>query len=730
MRKRPEYLPFALLALTVILLVAASLAESFFGSDIAGKYFYRSPLLVALWAAVAVSGVVCLIKRKLWKRLPVFLLHVSFILILAGALVTFLTGVQGTIHLRCGGETVSFDSDGRRLDLPFSFRLVSCETVYYEGTASPKDYVSNVLVKDGNGEVPARISMNNILRLKGYRFYQSGIDRDGGGSSFSVSYDPAGTGITYAGYVLLLLSIIACLLDRNTRLRHLISSGERKFQCAEESPGRFRLAAGVLALAAVAVAVFLSLIPETPGNIPATVPEKTARQLGRIYVHYGDRVCPFSSAARDFTAELCGKPSYRGISAERTFAGWLFFNEEWIREPMIKLKGGKRLSLEDFDDRTLYVLDSIAGTGHKKESEDARRALGKYSLASTVGGRGLVSLLPCPENASSMEMRLLGDNASALADRLRSGDWASACTLIDRTVNFQENRIGLPQREIRRAALERAYHSADMDRPFAMLCLFAGIVCCLLALLSGATGRSASRAASCTLSFTMLAYLVARFGIRWLTSGHIPLSNGFETMQFIALCSVAAAMIFSRKPGFPVQYGLLACGAAMLVSVMGGSGSRIASLAPALNSPLLSLHVMVIMLAYTLFAFMALGGLSALLLNALSKGKRQVAASEAVESLAHTGRIMLYFAVFLLTVGIFIGAVWANVTWGRYWGWDPKETWALITMLVYSAGLHPGILKRLDDPVCFHIFALAAFLCVLVTYFGVNFFFGGLHSYA
>ncbi|MDD6252959.1 MAG: cytochrome c biogenesis protein CcsA [Bacteroidales bacterium] len=730
MRRRPEYVSFALLALTVILLVAASLAESFFGSDVAGKYFYRSPLAVTLWAALAFSGVVCLIKRKLWKRIPVFSLHISFVLILAGALITCLTGVRGTIHLRCGGETASFDSDGRSIDLPFALRLVSCETVYYEGTTSPMDYVSNVSVKDGNGEVPARISMNNILKLKGYRFYQSGIDRDGGGSSLSVSYDPAGTGTTYAGYVLLLLSIIAYLLDRNTSLRHLISSGKRKVQSTGESSGRLRLAAGLLVLAAVTATVCLSTVPKNPDSIPPTVPEKTARNLGRVYVHYGGRLCTFSSAARDFTSELCGKPSYRGLSAERIFAGWLFFNEEWRQVPMIRLKGGKRLSLEDFDDRTLSVLDSIAGTGHKKESEDARRALGKYSLASTAGSSGFVSLLPCPENVSAMEMRLLNDNSAALADRILAGEWASASTLADRTVSFQENRIGLSDGEIKRCKFERTYHSADMDRPFAMLCLAAGILCCLLLLLSGSSGRTASTTASFVLSVIMLAYLVARFGIRWLTSGHIPLSNGFETMQFIALCSVAAAMIFSRKPGFPVQYGLLACGAAMLVSVMGGSGSRIASLAPALNSPLLSLHVMVIMLAYTLFAFMALGGLSALLLNALSKGKRQVAASEAVESLAHTGRIMLYFAVFLLTAGIFIGAVWANVTWGRYWGWDPKETWALVTMLVYSAGLHPGILKRLNDPVCFHIFALAAFLCVLVTYFGVNFFFGGLHSYA
>ena len=154
--------------------------------------------------------------------------------------------------------------------------------------------------------------------------------------------------------------------------------------------------------------------------------------------------------------------------------------------------------------------------------------------------------------------------------------------------------------------------------------------------------------------------------------------------------------------------------------MMGEANPRITQLMPVLQSPLLSVHVMVIMISYTLFAFMMLNGVAALISR--NEGR--------MEYLKTVSSIMLYPALFLLTAGIFIGVVWANVSWGRYWGWDPKEVWALITMLIYSLGIHLGSLKWFRDPKHFHIFYILAFLSVLVTYFGVNFLLGGLHSYA
>ena len=142
-------------------------------------------------------------------------------------------------------------------------------------------------------------------------------------------------------------------------------------------------------------------------------------------------------------------------------------------------------------------------------------------------------------------------------------------------------------------------------------------------------------------------------------------------------------------------------------------------LMPVLRSPLLFLHMIPIMVSYALFALLALLGVAGLVVK-----------EEASERLHNVGLVILYPAVFLLTFGTFLGAVWANISWGNYWAWDPKETWALVTLLVYSLPLHGRAVPAFDRPRFFHLFMIIAILCVLVTYFGVNMLLGGMHSYA
>lgn len=219
------------------------------------------------------------------------------------------------------------------------------------------------------------------------------------------------------------------------------------------------------------------------------------------------------------------------------------------------------------------------------------------------------------------------------------------------------------------------------------------------------------------MGFALLFHL-SGYLLRWYIGGRIPLSNGYETMQFLALCIMAIALLISRRYRQAVGFGFLLSGFTLLVSYLGEMNPQITPLMPVLVSPWLSLHVSVIMMAYALFAFILLNGVWALCVP------------REAERLMTYSRLMLYPAVFLLTAGIFIGAVWANVSWGRYWGWDPKEVWALITMLIYALPLHTDSLPWFRKPRFFHIYTIAAFLSVLITYFGVNFFLGGMHSYA
>ena len=215
-----------------------------------------------------------------------------------------------------------------------------------------------------------------------------------------------------------------------------------------------------------------------------------------------------------------------------------------------------------------------------------------------------------------------------------------------------------------------------------------------------------------------LAFQSLGYALRWYIGGRVPLSNGYETMQFLALATLLLACLLRRRFPFTLPFGFLLSGFALLVSYLGQMNPQITPLMPVLVSPWLSSHVSLIMMSYALFAFMMLNGVLALCVR-----------REALR-LMLLSRLLLYPAVFFLGAGIFLGAIWANVSWGHYWSWDPKEVWALVTFMVYAVPFHAGSLPRLRKPLFFHVYMMVAFLTVLMTYFGVNYVLGGMHSYA
>ena len=257
-----------------------------------------------------------------------------------------------------------------------------------------------------------------------------------------------------------------------------------------------------------------------------------------------------------------------------------------------------------------------------------------------------------------------------------------------------------------------------------MFCLTMGFLSFGWVLVRVLRQRSVSEASSRWMIVWQSALLVALFfhavgyALRWYIGGRIPLSNGYETMQFLALCVLVLAFVFRRRFVFVIPFGFLLSGFTLLVSYLGQMNPQITPLMPVLISPWLSAHVSCIMVSYALLAFTWLNGWLGLFV------------SREAERLMLFSRLLLYPAVFFLGVGIFIGAVWANVSWGRYWAWDPKEVWALITFMVYALPFHADSLRYFRRPQFFHLYMLLSFLTVLMTYFGVNYFLGGMHSYA
>ena len=301
-------------------------------------------------------------------------------------------------------------------------------------------------------------------------------------------------------------------------------------------------------------------------------------------------------------------------------------------------------------------------------------------------------------------------------------DYKQLSYTLDKIRKYQlENAESLPSPVVMRA--EKVYNSYNFTRPLAMLFATLGILLFIVYLRYWLKGKDVPKLLRVVVTFVLVVvalYLAAFIGLRWFVSGHLPLTNGHETMQFLALLVMVLTLLLQRKFVLIIPFGYLLAGLTLLVSMMGQSNPQITPLMPVLASPLLSSHVCIIMLAYSLLAFTFLNGLTGLFLK---DGKK-------VGLLCDISHAMLFPALFCMAAGIFIGAIWANLSWGRYWGWDPKEVWALITFLVYCLALHGQSLPWFRHPKHFHLFMVLAFLTVLMTYFGVNFILGGMHSYA
>ncbi len=732
-----KLLSFGTLAIVVVVMMGATIVEKLYGTQLVLSKIYTAPWMIALWGVAAVSALGYLLLLGFGRRLRILFMHLAFGVILLGALVSHLTGREGVLHLR-EGESVTryYLRGGGEAELGFELRLDDFELKYYEGTRAPMDYVSHISITDAEGTIRDVVAMNNIVRHNSHRIYQSGYDEDAAGATLMISYDPYGIAITYLGYALLLLSFILFFFEPNTIFRQLLNSAALR---------RLSLFAGMLLLSASAMAA------DRP--LPRTLSPEAADAFCDICVYHNDRIAPLETFAVEFTTKICGKAEYRGLSAEQVLTGWFFFFDEWQDEPCIKLKGKDVAALLGVEGRYARLVDFTANARQIDRAlrgevavnrKNVELASEKFNLVRMLCMGVLLRIFPysdpstgelvwysladtLPEDMPQFEQLFIRKSLHVVAEAALAGDNDAVIETMNQIGTFQMQRVeALHPRS--RIDAERLYNSLNYNRVVAMVCLTLGIISLFVFCLVRRETRLLRWlrvAIYCVMTLVAL-YLTLHIALRYYISGHIPLASGFETMQFMAWCSALLTLALGRKFPLALPSGVVVAGFTLLVAMLGEATPRITQLMPVLHSPLLSIHVMVIMISYTLFAFMMLNGLTAMVLHLV----RGAAARHDIEYMYVVSRIMLYPAVMLLAVGIFVGAVWANVSWGRYWGWDPKEVWALITMLIYAALMHTQSLGALRRPMTFHLLSIVAFLAVLVTYFGVNFLLGGMHSYA
>lgn len=665
---------------TIIVLIISTLVKT---------PFYDKWWFVTLLLVFAASVLYNIVKTKMWKNMLVFGIHASILIILLGGLLTFTTSQNGNMHIAENESVNTFKIGKDQIQMPFYVTLKSFDVVYYPGTMSHADYVSNVVISDGGNILKeGKISMNNILKYKGFRFFNEDFDEDFGGVTLTVQHDPWGITVTYIGYILMIISMLVLFIKKITT------------KTVPKSKN-FAILLIMMMIGGFATAAELK-----------TLPKDVAADLGDIYIYNSGRIAPMQSFAKDFACKLYGKPKYEGYTSEQILAGWMFYPNYW--------KGTERQKSKR--DEVKHLVESFQ-TGAMMKIFPIQMPDGTVKWVSPNDN--------LPENVSEEEWVFIRKSISYLNELVVKQDYAAFSeTLLKIKAYQQKNGVGSLPSDFR-FKTEKTYNVWAKYNYVAYFMLCFGLLFFVIFCVYTAIGKQIPKritTVSVSINWILFIFLSILIILRWIVSGHIPLAKSAETQHFMAWVSllIAGIVAMRRKNGVNiVATGMIVGGLMMLVAVMSSANPKITPLVPVLSSPLLGLHVAVIMIAYALLGFMFINGLAAVIVRIFNKN-----ASEEIERMAEISRGMLYPAVMCLAFGIIIGAMWANISWGTYWGWDPKETWSLITLMVYATALHKTMAPGLQKPMNFHIFCIFAFLSVLMTYFGVNYILGGMHSYA
>lgn len=748
---------FILYILVLVCMAAATIVEKSQGTDYAHAHYYGAWWFILIWAVLAALGAFYIIKRKV-KCASTLALHLSFIIILAGALLTHISAKRGMIHLRIGQPTDTYmaqdEEQGMKEEkLPFSLCLQKFEAKMHDGTNAVADYSSKFTVIDGDDKSEGEVSMNNIYSHRSYRLYQSSYDEDGKGSVLAINADPYGIPVTYTGYALLFISLVWMLFDPKGGYRKLLKSP-------------------LLKKGALITALILSMgniqtlhAESATGNLQnAVLPKETAEKFGELHILYNDRICPVQTFALDFCKKIYGARSYQGLTAEQVLSGWVFYGNTWANEPFIKIKSGEMktamnlpdyASLNTFFNREMggytigqYVQEYYNGQ-QDKFHQQAADIDGKIQIIMELREGISLKVLPytftknvkatkdhsfikagtttwfspvdkLPQAVEHQHALYIRNVFSLLNGDVKAGNTSRVNEFFVKMKKYQEVSSGNSLPTATQYKAERINNAF----PFATILFMANLTLGFIALfytIYRMTKKKEIKVLNIALPILLgVSFLALTFGLalRWIISGNVPMSNGYESMLTVAWFVMLISILMQLRIRIVMVFGFLISGFFLLVSHINQMDPAIGQMMPVLNSPLLSIHVSIIMMSYALLSLTFICGIMGICLR--SHG----------EELQELSRIFLYPALTTMGFGIFIGAIWANVSWGNYWSWDSKETWALITFMIYAVVVHTQSLPVFRKPLVYHIYITLAFLSIAMTYFGVNYFLTGMHSYA
>lgn len=687
-------------------------------------------------------------------------------------------GIEGEpLILESNGIKLTFSWGVKKILLPFSIALKDFQLDRYPGSMSPSSYASEVVVIDDAEKIEKtfRIFMNNVLDYGDYRFFQSSYDQDEQGTILSVNNDP-GKNLTYIGYAFLILGSIWLLLDKGGRFRRL---------------GVFLYSQKVFSLLFFALFTLGLQTPSHAFDPQGLTPEQKIQMLQSglekfrentkdfslkfeklLAQDFGGRIKPINTLATDLVHKISKQDGFLGMNNSQVLLGMMMFPQDWQQIKMIKISNpalkkslgispdSNMIAFRDVFSNGEYILRNyVEDANNKKPSmrntfdKDVLAVDERINLAYQIYTGEVFRVFPTPNNPDKWSQPLeaiqagINTNHKEQAQEIGTiisdfyngfnlgvfqNQWSEADQALSLIQNYQRhfspNLVISDSKIDSEIFLNKTNFFKYLILPF----ILSGVLLFIITLVYVFKNKTMPR----IINYSFLAVLgiltllqTIALALRWYISGHAPWSNAYESMLYIAWASAVSALLFFRKSNLAISASSFMAGISLFVANLGFMDPQVSNLVPVLKSYWLNIHVSIITASYGFLGLCFVLGIITLLMFLLrAEEKKNI--DNAILSLTAINEMAMILGLLMLTVGNFLGGVWANESWGRYWGWDPKETWALISIGVYGIILHLRFLGFKNMPYIFAASSVVGFFSILMTYFGVNYYLSGMHSYA
>jgi cytochrome c-type biogenesis protein CcsB len=666
----------------------------------------------------------------------------------------------------------------KTLETPFNVKLNDFQLEKYPGSESAASYASEVTVLEEDNAFDYRIYMNHILDHRGYKLFQASYDLSGPTEQthLSVNHDYWGTLITYIGYSLLYFGMISILFAPGTRFDSL----KKAYKKVQKKKAALTLIFGLFVGGTVWAQEQTnhSRIQVSDQQIDSIlkaniVDLEHAESFNKLVIQdKGGRMKPAHTFSSELIRKVHKQETYKGMEPSQVLLSMMENPRIWSEVPFIYLERGntkireqlgldpdtKYARLSDFfNERVEYKIREAVAEAQKKNiqnkfEKDLIKIDRRVGLLYSALGGGILRIFPVPGDENNtwvsypdiarapfkgtdsvMVRQLFPLYMQLLQVAKKNGDYSEADKMLEGLKNFQRKKGAEVYPDERKIELEIQYNKLSIFKQlsayYGMFSILMLIAVILQIFFNNKILRFIIKGFIGILAILFILH-IAGLGARWYISGNAPWSNAYESIIYVAFAVMLFGFIVGRKSSLTIAAAAFLTAIILAFAHQNWLDPEIANLVPVLNSWWLLVHVSIIVASYGPFALGMILGILALILTIFTTQRNKERVNLYIKELTTINEMALTIGLIMLTIGNFLGGMWANESWGRYWGWDPKETWALISIMIYAFVLHMRLIPGLRGNVTFNFASAFAFLSIMMTYFGVNFYLSGLHSYA